>query len=140
MRLIQKTLTGILLASALLLAGCAFSTAQGPAAAAKVLESHLRALAAKDDGAFAQTLCSEWEDQAYLEFDAYRGVGLELKDLSCSSGAPDQGEAAGTCKGRIVLSYGSEQQVVELSSRAYRLVQAGSGWLVCGYTSAGGTR
>lgn len=128
-----------LLTSAVCLAGCASSGAPGGDAAGRALESHLRALAGKDDGAFAQTLCSEWEDQAYLEFDAYRGVAVELKDLACSS-TPGQQQATGSCKGRMLLSYGSEHQVVELSERAYRLVQAESGWLVCGYTPAGGTR
>jgi hypothetical protein len=104
------------------------------AAAAQALERYLVALTSKNESAYSQSVCKDWENQAFLEFDAYQGLELVLQGLACQSTGTGPDEARGTCQGKILMNYGNERQEVDLSRRIYRLTFTSDQWLVCGFS------
>lgn len=104
------------------------------AAAAQALERYLGALTSKNESLYSQSICKDWETQAFLEFDAYQGLELVLRGLVCQSTGTGPGEAQGNCQGKILMNYGNERQEVDLSRRNYRLTFTGDQWLVCGFS------
>ena len=63
------------------LAACGGGSAD---AAAKPVEMYLEALVSQDVDMIPNVTCSEWEDQAVLELDAFMGVEASLDEVSCS--------------------------------------------------------
>lgn len=124
----------LLVLTPLLLAACAPNAAPDAVAAERALEVYVRALTSKNEAAYSQSICTEWENQAFLEFDAYQGLELELKDLACRSTGAKPGEVQVNCQGKISLNYGNEHQEVDLSKRSYRLTQRADSWQVCGFS------
>ena len=118
-----------------MLAGCAPAQTAGHTPAAQAAEAYLKALAGKDENAFSQWICPNWEMDAFLEFDAYSGMETQLDHVACSQTGTQDGAALVSCQGKILLSYGAEQQQVDLSQRTYRLVSQSSNWQVCGFSS-----
>jgi hypothetical protein len=122
----------------LILAGCGGSgqtQQEGHSPAAQAVESYLQALAGKDENAFSQWLCPDWEMDAFLEYDAYSGMETKLDQVSCNQTGSQDGTALVNCQGKILLSYGTEQQQVDLSPRTYRLIAQNGSWQVCGFST-----
>ena len=113
--------------------GTVLATVTDPAPV-QALERYLGALTSKNESVFTQSICMDWENQAFLEFDAYQGLELELKGLACRVTANGAGEAQATCQGKIMLNYGNERQEVDLSKRNYRLTFHNDQWQVCGFS------
>ncbi len=102
-----------------------------PSAAA--VESYLQALSAKDEGLMLSYVCSDYETDALLEFDAYALVQTSLEGLVCEEVGVIGDERLVVCAGSIEATYGSELRSFDLSERGYRVVDDGGNWLVCGY-------
>lgn len=120
----------------LLLAGCSPTQPTGETAAAQALENYLKALADKNETAYAQLICPDWEMEAFLEFDAYQGVETRVSSLTCRQTGEQNGGALAACQGKLTLSYSNEKQEVDLSRRSYRLVLKNETWQVCGFSTA----
>ena len=132
MRLVQhsKTLLGIaaILLLSLLISACGSS--KHPAAAA--VEAYLRALVAKDEARFTGLTCKDFEAGALLEFDSFSLVQTRLEGLNCQAQKTSESAASVICQGKIVATYGAEDQQFDLSKRTYQVQKEGSDWLVCG--------
>lgn len=113
------------------LAGCA-GQGQG-ASAPKAVEDYLQALVAQDSERLATLSCADWEESALLELDSFQGVTARVEQPACTQSGSDGDAALVTCQGKIVATYGNEDQELPLNARTYRVVQEGGEWRVCGY-------
>jgi hypothetical protein len=113
----------------LLLSACSASTSDAPAQA---VESYLTALVEKDAERLATLSCGEWEDDALLELDSFQAVTARLEGMACEQTGTDSDTALVLCNGKIIATYGNEDQELDLSVRTYQVVQEGGEWLVCG--------
>lgn len=113
----------------ILLGAC--TPAQTPASLA--VESHLQALADKNEGLLLSQICPAYEFDALLEFDALAQVQTELKNVSCQQVGTEGDAALVTCDGSIVSNYGSELFSYDLTGRTYTVIENGETWLVCGH-------
>jgi len=122
---------------AVFLIGCTAAGAQptGHSAAAQAVETYLQALAAKNEDAYSQWICPDWEMDAFLEFDAYAGMETQLDHVACSQTGAQEGAGLVACQGQILLSYGAEREQVDLSQRTYRVISQGGNWQVCGFST-----
>jgi len=127
-------ISALYLFSTLLLAACAPDATPDPAAAVQALQKYFVALTSKNESDYTHSICTDWESQAFLEFDAYQGLELKLTDLACRAITMQADEAQVTCQGKILLGYGNENQEVDLSRRVYKLVSRDASWQVCGYS------
>jgi hypothetical protein len=120
------------IAASLLLAG--LFSACGPAKhpAASAVETYLRALVEKDEARFTGMTCKNFEADALLEYDSFSLVKTRLEGLQCQAQETGTGAASVTCRGKIVATYGAEDQQFDLDGRTYRVQKEGSDWLVCG--------
>jgi hypothetical protein len=112
----------------LLLADCA---PKGDDSALAV-ESYLRALVAKDRDQLSSLSCADWESSALTELDSFQAVEAKLDGLSCANTGTDGDTALVTCEGKLIATYGNEDQELDLSTRTYRVIEQGGDWLVCG--------
>ena len=124
--LVVVFLTGIIL-----LAAC--GGGESVDAAAKPVELYLQALVAQDTDMIPNVTCSEWEDQAILELDAFMGVEASLDEVSCQVSGEDGDSKLVQCAGNILATYNNEQQELSLAGRTYKVIQEGGEWRVCGY-------
>ena len=120
----------------LILAGCSPSQPAGDSPAAQALENYLKALAGKNETAYSQLICPDWEMEAFLEFDAYQGVETSVSSLTCRQTGGQKGDVVAVCQGTLTLSYSNEKQEVDLSRRSYRLALKNETWQVCGFSTA----
>ena len=58
----------------LVLSGCSSNQPAAASPAVQTLENYLKALADKNETAYSQLICPDWEMDAFLEYDAYQGV------------------------------------------------------------------
>ena len=113
----------------LFLSACSSKSNDAPA---KAVEDYLNALVAKDSDRLTTLSCSDWEDDALLELDSFQAVTTRLDGMACSQTGTDGNMALVLCKGKIIATYGNEDQEMDLSTRTYQVVQEGGDWLVCG--------
>jgi hypothetical protein len=77
--------------------------------------------------------CSDWEEQARLDSDAYQGVQTQLENLDCKMTKEDGDGALVSCSGQIRYSYaGGEDQTEDLSGRIFRAIIQDGEWRMCG--------
>ena len=140
MRSFRVGISALYLFTTLFLVACVADATPDSGAAVQALQKYFVALTSKNESDYTQSICTDWESQAFLEFDAYQGLELKLTDLSCLATTMKGDEAQVTCQGKILLDYGNENQEVDLSRRVYKLVARDASWQVCGYTErAAGT-
>lgn len=128
MRTFSLTVLLIVLAT-LLFTACASG---GDHAPAKAVEDYLNALVAKDADRLSTLSCGDWEDDALLELDSFQAVNTRLEDVACEQTGTDSNTALVLCNGKIIATYDTENQELDLSVRTYQVVQEGGEWLVCG--------
>lgn len=128
MRTFSLTVLLIVLAT-LLFTACASG---GDHAPAKAVEDYLNALVAKDADRLSTLSCGDWEDDALLELDSFQAVNTRLEDVACEQTGTDGNTALVLCNGKIIATYDTENQELDLSVRTYQVVQEGGEWLVCG--------
>jgi hypothetical protein len=129
----------LLLLSGLLsffLVGCGSIQTETTPVEVETLRQYIQALAEKNETVYSRLICPDWESEAYLEFDAYKGMQSRLGEMTCRRVSIQDGSAKVNCQGKIMLSYGTEQQEIDLSSRIYHLTTNGNAWQVCGFTTS----
>lgn len=131
-RLIKRTMEKVgLLALALVITGLLAACGSAKHPAAVTVEDYLRALVDKDEVRLVSLVCPDFEEQALLEFDSFSLVKTSLEGLDCQAEVQD-GAASVTCQGKILATYGTENQQFDLGERVYQVEEKGGDWLICG--------
>jgi len=112
----------------LVLASCA-----GSASAATTVENYFRALVEKDATKAVTLSCAAWETGALTDVDTFSMYPATLEDIACRNASPDGQYQLVECTGKAVLDYNGEKQEIDLSARAYKVLQEGGEWRMCGY-------
>ena len=113
----------------LLLTACASNNGNAPVQA---VENYLDALVAKDADRLSTLSCGDWEDDALLELDSFQAVNTRLDGVACEQTGIDGDTALVLCNGKIIATYDTEDQELDLSVRTYQVVEESGEWLVCG--------
>jgi hypothetical protein len=108
-------------------------TATGSTAAAKAVENYLAGVVSKDVNKVSTLSCKDWEQQAIQELDSLQAVTAQLSGVACSQSGMDGANALVKCTGKILITYNTENQELDLSLRTYEVAPSGGDWLVCGY-------
>ncbi|MBU2609671.1 MAG: hypothetical protein KJ606_01805 [Chloroflexi bacterium] len=116
---------------AVLLSACGSTASSDPAA--RAVETYLEMLVAKDSSRLASLSCAAWESTAIMELDSLQAVETRLEGLACRTTGADGGTTLVSCDGKIVATYDTEDQELDLSVRTYHVVQEGGEYLACGY-------
>lgn len=118
----------LVLAANVLLTACASNTN----APVNAVENYLNALVEKNADRISTLVCGEWEEDALIELDSFQAVTTRLDGLACEQTGTDGNTALVHCNGKIIASYDTEDQEIDLSVRTYEVTQEGGDWLVCG--------
>ena len=120
----------IVLIANLLLTACA--SASNSDAPAKAVEDYWNVIVEKDAERLPTLVCGAWEEDALTALDALQAVSARLEDVACSQTGTDGTTALVNCTGKMVLTYDTEDQEIDLSRSTYEVVEEGGDWLVCG--------
>jgi hypothetical protein len=101
--------------------------------AGEIVENYYRALVEGDVIQMKNISCKYWEEGAQLEFDAFVGVKMDLPDISCTVSGKGNEEIIVNCEGKILATYGSEQQSFDLGTVDYKVVREGGDYRMCGH-------
>lgn len=101
--------------------------------AAKAVEDYLTSLVKKDANTLSALSCADWESNALLELDSLQAVTTRLENLACTVTSTDGTITQVNCQGKIIATYNSEDQELDLSVRTYQVVEQDGEYLVCGY-------
>lgn len=102
-------------------------------APAQTVEKYLQALVAANRDQIVALSCADWEEYALLEVDSLMAVTARLEGLACTSTPDPAGGFSVTCTGKLIATYGNEDQEIDLSLRTYSVVEQGGEYLMCGY-------
>jgi hypothetical protein len=116
--------------SAALFSGCSAAPAAVPE---KAIETYLTALVNQDANRLTTASCKAWEEKARLEADSFQAVKAKLDGMVCTKSGDEGTSAKVSCKGKIVATYGNENQEIPLDRRVYLASQEGGEWRMCGY-------
>jgi hypothetical protein len=103
-----------------------------PDNASAAVEGYINALVEKNADQLSTLSCADWEPTALTELDSFQAVTTRLENLDCQQTGTDGDKALVLCEGKIIATYGNEDQEIDLSARTYVLVNQGGEWLVCG--------
>lgn len=117
----------------LLLSACGAGNTSSTDPAARAVEQYLAALAEKNADRLSALSCAAWETDAMMELDSIQAVQTRLEGLQCKTTGQDGATRLVQCQGKLIATYGTEDQAIDLSLRTYQVVQQGSDYLVCGY-------
>lgn len=126
----KKILLVYIFGLCILLSACGSKAASSSAVDA--VENYVNAIVANDASKLSAVSCADWESQALIELDSLQAVTSTLDGFSCQQSGTDGETALVSCVGKMILSYNSENQELDLSTRTYQVVQQGGDWLVCG--------
>lgn len=110
----------------------ACSSSSNSDAPAQAVEDYWNVIVAKDANRLSTLVCGDWEDDALTVLDSLQAVSARLENLSCSQTSTDGSTALVDCAGKMVLTYETEDQEIDLSLYTYEVVEEGGDWLVCG--------
>ncbi|BCY19581.1 hypothetical protein hrd7_34300 (plasmid) [Leptolinea sp. HRD-7] len=117
-----------------LLSACSGAAGAAAAGPEKAVETYLTALVNQDANRLTTASCKSWEEKAKLELDSFQAVKAKLDGLVCTKAGDVDGGVKVTCTGKIVATYGNENQEIPLDRRPYLVSQEGGEWRMCGYT------
>lgn len=121
---------------AVLLVSCA-GQASPPAPSgdlpARAAEQYIAALVEKNADRLSALSCAAWETDALMELDSFQAVQTRVEGLQCRTVSTEGDTSVVQCQGKIIATYGNEDQSLDLSVRSYQVVKQGSDYLVCGY-------
>ncbi len=118
----------------LLLAACGSGqSALSSDDAARAVEQYITALVEKNADRLSTLSCADWEGDALMELDSFQAVQTRVEGLQCRTTSTEGESFTVTCQGKIIATYGNEDQAIDLSIRAYHVVRQGGVYLVCGY-------
>jgi hypothetical protein len=123
----RRMIVVITLCASILLVSCA-----GSSSPAAVVEAYYNALVAGDAPTLTQLSCADWEQQSKLMLDSFTGVKARVDSIACSEQENDGSSVAVNCTGKIIATYGTEDQEINLSNTTFLLQKQGNEWLVCG--------
>lgn len=123
----KSIIVGMILCSSMLLVSCA-----GSSSPAVVVDAYYNALVAGDASTLTQLSCADWEQQSKLMLDSFTGVKARVEGVACSELENDDSSAVVNCSGKIIATYGTEDQEIDLSNTTFLLQKQGDEWLVCG--------
>ena len=118
----------ILLTTNILFTACS-SNADAPAQA---VETYWNTIVAKDAERLPTLVCGDYEEDALTVLDSLQAVTARLEDMACTQSGIDGETALVNCTGKMVLTYDTEDQEIDLSTFTYEVVEEGGDWLVCG--------
>jgi hypothetical protein len=113
----------------ILLAACQGGNRNG---AAVVVERYFQALVEKEANRLASLSCRDWEKNARQELDAFGSVKTTLRDLSCKESGRDGNFTLVSCQGKIIATYGNENQEFSLENQTFLVNQENGEWRMCG--------
>ena len=125
----QLLILCIIFITGVLLAACSSSKTDAPV---KVVEDYWNTIAAKDSERLPTLVCGDYESDALIELDSLQAVTAKLDNFSCAQTGTDGDTTLVKCTGKMILTYNTENQEIDLSTRTYEVVQQGGEWLVCG--------
>jgi hypothetical protein len=123
----------VLSLAAVVLSACGGAPASS-AGPEKAIETYLTALVNQDVNRLITASCKAWEEKARLEADSFQAVKAKLDGMVCTKTGDEGASAKVSCTGKIVATYGNEDQEIPLDRRAYLVSQEGGEWRMCGYT------
>ena len=112
----------------ILLSACASNTD----APAKAVEDYWNTIVAKDAERLPTLVCGDYEEDALTVLDSLQAVTARLEGMACTQSGTDDETALVNCTGKMVLTYDTEDQEIDLSTFTYEVVEEGGDWLVCG--------
>ena len=116
----------------MLLAGVFLVSCSGSDSTGDVVVAYYNALVAGDASTLTQLSCGDWEQQSKLMLDSFTGVKARVDSIACSELENNGSSAAVNCTGKIIATYGTEDQEIDLSNTTFLLQKQGNEWLVCG--------
>lgn len=119
----------ILLAANMILTACGTSSSDEPA---KAVEDYWNVIVAKDAERLPTLVCGSYEEQALTVLDSLQAVSARLEGVACNQTGTDGDTALINCTGKMMLTYDTEDQEIDLSLLTYEVVEEGGEWLVCG--------
>ena len=119
----------ILLAANMILTACGTSSSDEPA---KAVEDYWNVIVAKDAERLPTLVCGSYEEQALTVLDSLQAVSARLEGVACNQTGTDGDTALVNCTGKMMLTYDTEDQEIDLSLLTYEVVEEGGEWLVCG--------
>jgi hypothetical protein len=114
------------------LIGLAACSSSGSDLPGQAVEEYWNVIAVKDAERLPTLVCGDWEDDALTVLDSLQAVEARLENASCSQTATEGDIALVDCTGKMILTYDTEDQEIDLSVFTYEVVQEGGDWLVCG--------
>jgi len=118
----------IVLTANILLTACSSNTD----APAKAVETYWNTIVAKDAERLPTLVCGDYEEDALTVLDSLQAVTARLEDMACIQSGTDGETALVNCTGKMVLTYDTEDQAIDLSTFTYEVIEEGGDWLVCG--------
>jgi len=119
----------VLIANILLTACASASNSEAPV---KAVEDYWNVIVSKDADRLPTLVCGNYEEEALTVLDSLQAVSARLEDLSCNQTGTDGSTALVNCTGKMVLTYDTEDQEIDLSTFTYEVMEEGGDWLVCG--------
>ena len=89
-------------------------------------------IVAKDAERLPTLVCGSYEEQALTVLDSLQAVSARLEGVACNQTGTDGDTALINCTGKMMLTYDTEDQEIDLSLLTYEVVEEGGEWLVCG--------
>lgn len=117
---------------AFLLSACVKSPSSADPAA-RAVEQYITALVEKNAERLSALSCADWEASALMELDSFQAVQTRVEELHCQAVSTEGTTSVVQCQGKLIATYGNEEQSLDLSLRAYQVIQQGSDYLICGY-------
>ena len=124
----KLSVLALLILTSIFIASCT-SNSDAPA---KAVEDYWNVIVAKDAERLPTLVCGDWEDDALTVLDSLQAVSARLEEVSCSQTGTDGDTALVNCTGKMILTYDTEDQEIDLSVFTYEVVDEGGDWLVCG--------
>lgn len=93
---------------------------------------YFNALVEGDEATARSLTCAEWESIAVDRIASFTTLDARMDGMACSvDGEVDDGTRV-VCDGAIVITYDTSDQQLDLG--AYKVVQEGGAWRMCGET------
>ena len=124
----KSVVLAFLILTAIVIASCA-SNSDEPA---KAVEDYWNVIVAKDAERLPTLVCGSYEEQALTVLDSLQAVSARLEGVACSQTGTDGDTALVHCTGKLMLTYDTEDQEIDLSLLTYEVIKEGGEWLVCG--------
>jgi hypothetical protein len=127
----MKRFIFLILAAALLFAGCSASGSTSGAVGA--VDRYYQAIIAQNADQLKSVTCAEFLETAQVEFDSFMGVKTELQGFSCQEAGKEGSASLVKCSGKIVATYGSDKMDFPIGDRVHNVQEQNGSWKVCGY-------